>query len=422
MIANDIERFAEYLAKMGTVPPRARPHYIRWVKEYVQFRAKQSDEITDEQTLPTFKTSLDRSRQDWQVDQAGDAVTMFLKFLADTSVVVEREPKQVCSWDELQVTLIRELRLRGRSRTTERTYLQWFRTFRSRFESESPEVLDDSHVRSFLTYLAVDRSVSANTQRQAFNAVLFLYRYVLEREIHSLHSSVLARAKKRLPVVLSRRDIESIFSHMKAPYLLMARLIYGSGLRLSECLALRIKDLNTGEGLITVRSGKGDKDRITVLPTSLVPELREHGRSVRALFDQDRALGNPGVPLPGALAVKYPNAGTEWGWFWLFPSRRLSVDKRTGAAGRYHAYPSSLQRAFHQAVVAAGITVQASIHTLRHSFATHLIEAGYDIRTIQELLGHNDVSTTMIYTHVATRNNLGIISPIDRLRGGGDPR
>ncbi|MCG8480092.1 MAG: integron integrase [Spirochaetales bacterium] len=282
-------------------------------------------------------------------------------------------------------------------------------------------MLDDSHVRSFLTHLAVERSVATSTQRQAFNAVLFLYRHVLKRDIHSLRSAVFARAKQRLPVVLSRRDIELIFSCMKPPYLLMARLIYGSGLRLSECLALRIKDLNTNEGTITVRSGKGGKDRITVLPKSLVPELREYGRSVRALFDQDRALGNPGVPLPGALAAKYPNAGTEWGWFWLFPSQRLSVDKRTGAAGRYHAYPSSLQRAFHQAVVAARITKRASIHTLRHSFATHLIEVGYDIRTVQELLGHNDVSTTMIYTHVATRNNLGIISPMDRLRGGGDP-
>ncbi len=416
MTANDIEHFREYITQIDTISPRARPHYVRWVKEYAQFRAKHSDEIADAQMLPEFKAALYRTRREWQVNQAGDAVAMFLRFLDATPASVETASRQARSWEELQVLLIHTLRLKGRSRATERTYLQWFRTFRSYCNSQRPPTLDDSHVRSFLTHLAIDRSVAVSTQRQAFNAILFLYRNVLERDINSLRFAVSARAKKRLPVVLSREEITSICGYMKPPYLLMVRLIYGSGLRLSECLALRVKDLNTNDGTIIVRSGKGNKDRLTVLPKSLIPELREHGRSVRALFDQDRALGNPGVPLPGALATKYPNAGTEWGWFWLFPSQRLSVDKRTGMSGRYHAYPSSLQRAFHRAVAAAGVAKQASIHTLRHSFATHLIEAGYDIRTVQELLGHNDVSTTMIYTHVATRNNLGVVSPMDRLR------
>ena len=293
--------------------------------------------------------------------------------------------------------------------------MHWLRAFRLQNDHVAVGMLNDGHVRAFLTYLALDRHVAFATQRQAFNALLFFYRYVLEREIPSLSSSVIGHYKRKLPVVLTREEIHQVFQHLRDPYLLMARIIYGGGLRLDECLSLRVKDLNIAEGTMIVRSGKGNKDRLTLLPHALAADLRTHLDEVRHLYESDRKLEHPGVPLPGALAQKYPTAATEWAWFWVFPSQRLSFDPRTRAGGRYHAYPSSLQRWFHQAVKDSGIAKQASVHTLRHSFATHLIEDGYDIRTVQELLGHSDVSTTMIYTHVATRNKLGVISPLDRM-------
>lgn len=216
-------------------------------------------------------------------------------------------------------------------------------------------------------------------------------------------------------IVLSREEIASIFCNMSGEYLLMCRIIYGGGLRLSECLELRIMDIDISGGSLTVRSGKGNKDRMTVLSRNLIPELQKQISRTRLLYEEDRRENRPGVPLPFALDQKYPNADKEWGWYWLFPSYRISVCPRTDRPGRYHIYPSSLQRAFHDALRKSGVPKHAGIHTLRHSFATHLIEDGYDIRSIQELLGHSDVSTTMIYTHVAKKNKLGIISPADKL-------
>jgi integron integrase len=415
MTATDIDRFKAHLAACSAISAKAKPWYLHWVKEYARFRAKQGDAIPEAGMALAFQDSLRSSKEPWQVAQAADAIARFSKFL--DSPLTGPERVAVESWDELEVHLVRQIRVRGRSRQTERTYVQWVRRFRSGHEHIGPSDLGDSHVRSFLTHLAIDGHLAASTQRQAFNAVLFLYRHVLGKDVSSLHGAVHARARRRLPVVLSREEIDMIFEHLDAPYALMCRIIYGGGLRLSESLALRIKDLNPDDHTLVVRSGKHDKDRTTLLPRVLDRALHAHLAQVRTLYETDRALGNPGVPLPTALARKYPGASTEWGWFWVFPSKRISVDKRTQAVGRYHVYPSSLQRAFHQAVLAAGIRKKASVHALRHSFATHLIEAGYDIRTVQELLGHADVSTTMIYTHVAARNKLGVVSPMDRDAG-----
>jgi integron integrase len=238
--------------------------------------------------------------------------------------------------------------------------------------------------------------------------------HVLDKSIEGEINALRARQKRRLPVVLTVEEIDTIFSCMQGLNLLMARLIYGCGLRLQECLELRIKDIDLGSGIVIVRSGKGDKDRRTVLPESLRAELSDQISSVRKVYDADRQAGAAGIYLPGALERKYPNAGKEWPWFWLFPAETLSVDPRTSVLRRHHVYHASLQRAFKSAVVQAGITKQASVHTLRHSFATHLLENGYDIRTIQELLGHTNLQTTMIYTHVTKRNILGVKSPLDK--------
>jgi integron integrase len=264
-----------------------------------------------------------------------------------------------------------------------------------------------------MTHLAVERKVSASTQNQAFNAILFLFRHTLDKDIDNIAEAVRAKRTRRLPVVLTRSEIDRLFQKMRGTNLLMARTIYGCGLRLAESLNLRIKDIDFEREAVTIRSGKGDKDRETVLPSSLMQDLKDHMEQVRKIFEKDREMKANGVMIPGALERKYPNAGKEWGWYWVFPSLKESVDPRTGIQRRHHIYPDNLRRAIKTAVKKAGISKRINVHTLRHSFATHLLEKGYDIRTIQDLLGHADLRTTMIYTHVMSKNRHGIISPLD---------
>ena len=270
-------------------------------------------------------------------------------------------------------------------------------------------------MEAFLTDLAVGRKVSASTQNQALAALLFLYKQVLGIELPWLDDVVRAKKPQRLPVVLTVAEMQRLLARLEGSHGLMARMLYGTGMRLMECVRLRVKDVNFERHEIIVRDGKGGKDRVTMLPASLADPLREHLKRVRVLFEQDRADDVPGVYLPDALEKKYPNAGKEWGWFWVFPSRSIAADPRTGVVRRHHAHEQALQRAIKKAVLAAGIAKPASTHTLRHSFATHLLQSGYDIRTVQELLGHSDVSTTMIYTHVLNRGGRGVESPLDSL-------
>ncbi|HUI69441.1 MAG TPA: integron integrase [Spirochaetia bacterium] len=316
-------------------------------------------------------------------------------------------------WTAVDDALRKLMRLKHLSLRTEKAYRAWIRQFKSFVREKACGELSEQDLRDFLSFLAVEKKVAAATQRLAFNALLFLYRNILGIEINGLSTVVSSRVPKRLPVVLTKEEIQRVFSHLQRPFLLMAQLIYGGGLRLEECLSLRVKDIDFERGCMTIRAGKGNKDRETVLPERVIQELHRHLIGVRALHNQDQRKGIDGVVIPGALDRKYTNLSREWGWFWVFPSENLSVDPFSRSARRFHLYPTTLQKAFRQAVRAAGILKHASIHTLRHSFATHLIERGYDIRTIQELMGHTDVSTTMIYTHVATKNKLGVTSPID---------
>ena len=309
--------------------------------------------------------------------------------------------------------MVRILRLKHLSLRTERSYLLWLRQFRAYLRDRLPSSLQSDDVRNFLTHLAVERKVAAATQNQAFNALLFFLRNAMNRNPTDLNGSVRAKCRRRLPVVLTRQEVRQVMSRMPNPYGLMARFIYGCGLRLQECLELRIKDVDFERGFLTVRAGKGDKDRQTVLPEILLNDWLTHLSSVKSLFDKDRADNQPGVALPTALERKYPNAGAQWVWFWAFPAPTLSIDPRSHIVRRHFQHPSSLQKCFRTAVRDAGLVKPASIHTLRHSFATHLLEDGYDIRTIQELLGHQDVRTTMIYTHVVVKNRLGVRSPLD---------
>lgn len=267
----------------------------------------------------------------------------------------------------------------------------------------------------FLPHLAVKSKVSASTQNQALSALLFLYRHVLGQDIGSLGEVVRARKPRRLPVVLSRDEVKAVLSHLSGAEWLMVSLMYGAGLRLMECLRLRVQDVDSARNEITVRDGKGSKDRLTMLPGSLREPLACHLEKVRQIHQRDLANGYGRVLLPDALERKYPKAATDWRWQWVFPQERRWRNARTGEQGRHHVDESIVQRTVKEAVARAGLTKRASCHTFRHSFATHLLESGYDIRTVQELLGHSDVKTTMIYTHVLNQGPRGVRSPVDEL-------
>lgn len=313
-----------------------------------------------------------------------------------------------------------EIRLRHYSQRTEQAYVGWIRRFIVFNGKRHPRELGESDVTAFLSSLARG-GVSASTQNQALSAVLFLFEVVLGRRLAWMDGIVRAQRPVRLPVVLSREEVAALLSRLRGPVWLMASLLYGAGLRLLECAELRVKDLHFDRGDLIVRDGKGGKDRVTMLPAALKEPLRDHLLRVKAQHNEDFAAGRGRVALPGALGVKYPNAAAEWPWQWVFPATRFYVDRATGDRRRHHLHESVVQRAVKDAVRAAGIARPATCHSLRHSFATHLLEAGYDIRTIQELLGHRDVSTTMIYTHVLNQGGRGVRSPLDQFGPGPEP-
>jgi integron integrase len=277
-----------------------------------------------------------------------------------------------------------------------------------------PRDLGAEHVTAFLSSLATTRHVSASTQNQALAALLFLYREVLGMDLPWMQGIARAKKARRLPVVLTHLEAHTLLARMEGTHALMAKLLYGTGMRLMECLRLRVKDVELTRRQIIVRQGKGGKDRITMLPESLVSGMTSHLREVRRVYEGDRAARVAGVELPDAYAAKNPSAATSWAWHWVFPQDHLSFDPRTGVHRRHHVFDQTFSRALKRAADDAGIEKPISSHTLRHSFATHLMEAGYDIRTVQELLGHRDVSTTMIYTHVLNRGGRGVVSPLDR--------
>jgi len=308
-----------------------------------------------------------------------------------------------------------KIRLKHYSIRTEQAYVDWIRRYILFHGKRHPQEMGKPEVEQFLSHLAVERNVAASTQNQALSAILFLYKEVLEKNIGWLDDVERAKRPARLPVVLTAAEVRAVLAHLEGRHRLMANLLYGAGLRLMECVRLRVKDLDFEYRQITVRDGKGQKDRLTMLPDALAGPLRTHLADVKILHEQDLQEGFGNVYLPFALERKYPNAGREWGWQYVFPASQRSIDPRSNIERRHHLDEQTLQRAFKSAVRASGITKPASCHSLRHSFATHLLMAGYDIRTVQELLGHKDVSTTMIYTHVLNRGGKGVVSPLDAI-------
>lgn len=316
---------------------------------------------------------------------------------------------------KLLPSLRANLRLRHFSPRTEEAYVSWVRRFVRFHGLRHPSELGEREVVSFLTHLAVERRVSSSTQGQALAALLLLYRDVLDRPLEGLGPIPRGRAPTQLPVVLTQQEVQRVLAGLDGTVGLIGALLYGSGLRLMECLTLRVKDLDLERGELRIRRAKGAKDRVTVLARAARGPLELHLQRVRQRHERDLAEGGGWVELPEALGRKYPTAGRSWPWQWVFPARRRYLDRETGEQRRHHVHESAVQRAIAEAVRAAGIGKRATCHTLRHSFATHLLEAGYDIRTVQELLGHRDVSTTMIYTHVLNRGGRGVQSPADLL-------
>ena len=409
-----MEKFKAFLLNEQLIPEKKILFYLMWVTRFYSFCNKGVDENVSHKDIEKFLKHLSKSNEEWQVNQAKEAVELFLFFrrrgLQSSS---QKDIDADTRWKSVADEMVRMLRLKHRSLRTEQTYNRWLRDFYRFLNGTSPHLIESSHVKDYLSYLAVERKITAATQKQAFNALLFFFRHVLDKDLQDLHEVIRAKRIQRLPVVLTKQEVLRLFNHLDGIILLKARLLYGCGLRLRECLSLRIKDIDFERSCITIRSGKGNKDRQTVLPESLKMDLRNQLADVKELWEEDRKNDIAGVYLPNALDKKYPNTGKEWIWQWLFPSQYLSLDPRTKVIRRHHMHHSTLQKQIKNAAMKAGISKRVTTHTLRHSFATHLLEDGCDIRSIQELLGHSNVQTTMIYTHVASKNKLGVRSPLD---------
>ena len=419
--------FQQYLLSRKLVPEKSVTFYAYWANRYLTF-SKRLKNADPEEALRRFLEDL-QSREniaDWQIQQAKEAIQIYTDhFHGGKKPGIDddaRTPLAPFDKDLVIVNMQKAIRVKHYSLSTERTYMDWARRFfdytgnvKGGLLRETPGAED---IREFLTHLAVHKKVSASTQNQAFNALLFLFRNVLKIEIGDLSSTIRAKRGPKLPVVLAVEEVRQLFSCMEGKQLLIAQILYGAGLRLMELARLRVKDIDFGSGLIFVRSSKGDKDRSTILPGSVREPLQQHLTEVKALHNQDLAKGFGEVYLPDALGRKYPNAAKDWAWQYVFPSSKLSVDPRSGIVRRHHLDETSIQKAVGTATRKAGIAKQVSVHTLRHSFATHLLMNGVNIREIQTLLGHQNVETTMIYTHVMRDMTTAPKSPLDLLLEG----
>ncbi len=427
-----IEKFGQYLLGSQLVPPGKERYFVYWIRLFFQKRQQWKNYAWQEQ-LNLYLTALESNPklEKWQVNQAEQAVRLyFTNFLSDQEgprqprpLVEITEKKQFIPSQALKA-FQEALRLKNYAYRTEKVYLDWCaRLLRvtgkqqsTSWTQDTPLMLNERDVRDFLASLATRGKVSASTQNQAFNAILCFYRLVLKKDLGNFKESLRARINRRLPVVFSVREVGDLLHEQNDTLGLMLKIIYGGGLRLMECLRLRVQDIDFEQSLIYVRAGKGDKDRTTLLPVDVQTDLLKHLQKVRELHKQDLAEGFGEVYLPHALAKKYPNASKEWGWQYVFPSGRLSLDPQDKFIRRHHISSSALQKRMKQALHKAGIKKHASVHTLRHSFATHLLLNGVDLRQIQELLGHARVETTMIYTHVVKDMRNPVISPLDNLK------
>lgn len=418
-----LPQFQKFLLARKLVPEKNIRFFAYWVSRFLEFSRKHEYPANEyqESAVMEFLDAMrtDKRVLDWQPLQAEDAIKLYyFHYLG-------KEGAQLFTGISLNDIsgILKEtkrlIRLKHYSYSTERTYLQWIeRFFNYALQTSKRGKISDiaaEDFKNFISHLALKQKVSSSTQNQAFNAILFLFRNVLGKEIGDLSNTVRAKRGQKLPVVFSVDEVKSLFAHMFGKSLLIAELIYGSGLRLMELARLRVKDIDFDANTIFVRSGKGDKDRSTVLPAAVKEKLREHLKEVKALHENDLTKGYGEVFLPDALSRKYPNMGKEWAWQYVFPSAKLSVDPRSGKIARHHISDTAIQDSIKNALSKAGIPKHASVHTLRHSFATHLLQSGVNIREVQSLLGHKNVETTMVYTHVLRNMSNAPQSPLDTL-------
>ena len=410
-----MEDFKVYLEK-ARIDKKELKFYLFWVEDYARLCNKVGWDAWGEGILQKYCDKLSVNKEPWQVTQAGKAIRHYFYWRRQMDPNLKREIVDTSDLGEEEACYLKKLgevmRVQRKSYRSEQAYISWAKRY---LEFDTGKEFNASRVSDFMTRLAVKKGVAASTQNQAFNALVFFFRFVLEIELGDLSQAVRAKKKERLPVVFTREEVKALMDCLEGVPLLMVRLIYGGGLRHSEAYRLRVKDIGIERMCLTVRGAKGDKDREVPLGASLLPELNEHLKNLKGLYKKDREDKVAGCFLPNALAKKSPKAGEEWGWFWVFPSASLSIDSRVGVLRRHHVASSYLNQFYKRALKESGIAKRATIHTLRHSFATHILEDGYDIRVLQELLGHNDVNTTQIYTHVMGVHKLNVQSPIDKM-------
>lgn len=441
------------------IPNQNRPYFRKWLKYYLDFCYKYRLPADDQQSLPIFIKKLqEKKQQEFQVKQAVYAISIYYeiiknkycgedkqamvlkiepqtisaKVLSDESkftpanattlsvkeitakpIVINTEPQKECSWVSAYEGLKNEIKVRHYSPKTFKTYRDWLSKFQTFIRSKNLEALTDQDLKDFLTFLAVQKNVAASTQNQAFNALLFFFRHILKKEPGKI-TATRAKRKPYIPVVLSRDEINLILTNLQSPYSLIVKLLYGCGLRLFECLNLRVSNFNFDALILTVHDGKGQKDRTVPLPASIIPELKSHLKQVGDLYESDLKAGYTGTFMFSAIEQKYKGCAKEFIWQFFFPAIELTVMPESKEKRRYHLHERHVQRAIKEAAQKASLLKRVSSHSFRHSFATHLLQANYDIRTIQELLGHSDLQTTMIYTHtLQSRTIKDVKSPID---------
>jgi integron integrase len=440
--------YIDVLLKNG-IPEKKLKWYVNWITQFTRFMNQKPLEQCTVKDVNCFLSKLrDENRETWQVEQATHALRymyrdflqvswallksdsvcknngkisdelpscQFLQFQPDNLVFRDNVlTKEIESkYKELFNRLRTGIRTRHYSLSTEKTYVHWVRRFLYFHVKNSFENLGTAEIKSYLEYLAVERKISSSAQNQALNAIVFFFKQVIKKEVGEIGAFTRARQRKRVPVVLVREEVDRLLNALSGVHALMAGLLYGSGLRLMECVRLRVKDVDFAQNQIVVRDGKGNKDRITILPKCYHGPLHDQLSRVKKVYEEDVAKGYGEVYFLPSLERKYPNAPREWIWQYVFPSIGLSVDPRSGKIRRHHLHETVLQRAVKKAAYRVGLNKRVTTHTFRHSFATHLLQNRYDIRTVQELLGHADVSTTMIYTHVLNQPGLAITSPID---------
>ncbi len=448
------DKYLRYIAKKGVKASATRWYVVR-VEQYLTFYSSKNLSDHTHNDVSSYLEMHGRNDriEDWQFKQIIDAIQNFFTVLdvswlsevdwnywlqssvtlPDTHATIARETSaqqtinKLSRSDKSNLSVIRrdhqelltrlliEIRRRGYSIRTEQAYEPWVTRFIAFCDNKKPDELGSDEVLSFLQHLAVRRNVAASTQNQALNALVFLYEHVLKQPLGDIGDFVRAKRPKKLPVVLAQGEVANLLEQMQGKHHLMASLLYGTGMRLMDCVRLRIQDVDFAYQQIVIRDGKGKKDRVVPLPKRLTEPLEIHLEEVHVLHQKDLLKGFGEVYLPDALARKFPDAAKEWGWQYVFPSGRFSVDPRSNKTRRHHIHENGLQKSVKKAAELAGLTKRVNCHCLRHSFATHLLENGYDIRTVQELLGHANVSTTMIYTHVLNRGGKGVQSPLDGL-------